>query len=251
MLYTKLPVVLLSVLAAEKNGSTNGVLAEYILRHTKEVAGMGIKELAKSCHVGVGSVSRFCREIGLEGYGELQALVTSPDFSFQRLSLPPEELAGQIGEGLRQAAVSVDRAAVTALCREILSFPKVAAFGLMKAESAAICLQSDLLMLGRQIYTNISYSEQLDYIAHADAETLILLFSYTGAYFAYPGEPFAGEALYPPQIALITGSDAPQPAYIDHLIRFSSRLDQASHPYQLELMAGLLAQECARLLDIS
>ena len=55
----------------------------------------------------------------------------------------------------------------------------------MKAESAAICLQSDLLMLGKNIYTNVSYPQQLEYIQSAGADTLILLFSYTGTYFAY------------------------------------------------------------------
>ncbi len=255
MLYGKLQVVLLSIVAAEKRDAINSVLASYILHHPEKAAGMGIKELAAKCNVGVGSVSRFCREIGLEGYGELQQLLRLPETPFQRLPFPSGEmaagLAGEVGTELARAAQSVDMGLVRAVCRDILTYPKVAAFGLMKAESAAICLQSDLALMGRLIYTNVSYAEQLQYIAQTDEKTLILLFSYTGSYFAYPGERFFGESIYPPKIVLITGSDRPPPSYIDRILSFSSGQQQPGHPYQLELMAGILAQETARMLGIS
>lgn len=255
MLYGKLPVVLLSIAATEKGDSINSLLASYILRNAGKVAGMGIKELAADCHVGIGSVSRFCREIGLESYGELQQLLSIPENEFQRLAYETEEmatgLAEKVGDGLKQAAASVDMEQVQAVCKEIRDYPQVAAFGLMKGAAAALCLQSDLLLLGKQIYTNISYPEQLDYIAHADKNDLILLFSYTGSYFDYPGERVLPENIYTPQIVLITGADKPCPHYVDRVLSFASRQDQVSHPYQLQLMAGLVAQEYARLTGIS
>ena len=36
MIYGKLPVVFLSVIASEKNGSTNSVIASYLLEHMEE-----------------------------------------------------------------------------------------------------------------------------------------------------------------------------------------------------------------------
>ena len=53
MIYGKLPVVFLSVIASEKNGSTNSVIASYLLEHMEEVKNLGIKEMAERCHVGL------------------------------------------------------------------------------------------------------------------------------------------------------------------------------------------------------
>ena len=63
MIYGKLPVVFLSTIASEKNGSTNCVIATYILEHLDEMQDIGIKEIAKKFNVAVSSISRFCKEI--------------------------------------------------------------------------------------------------------------------------------------------------------------------------------------------
>ena len=47
MIYDKLPIVFLSTLVSEKNGSTNSQIAAYILNHLEEVQNLGIKEIAK------------------------------------------------------------------------------------------------------------------------------------------------------------------------------------------------------------
>lgn len=106
-------------------------------------------------------------------------------------------------------------------------------------------------MLGKNIYTNVSYPQQLEYIQSAGADTLILLFSYTGTYFAYADRQADEEHLFLPKIVLITGTGEEVPSYIDRVVRFESRQDQLGHPYQLQLVAGLIAQEYARLTDIS
>ncbi len=53
MIYDKLPIVFLSTLVSEKNGSTNSQIAAYILNHLEEVQNLGIKEIAKECNVAV------------------------------------------------------------------------------------------------------------------------------------------------------------------------------------------------------
>ena len=83
MIYGKLPVVFLSVMATEKKGSTNSVIASYILEHMEDMRDLGIKELAARCHVGLGSVSRFCREIGLQDFVELKELLWSAEMNYQ------------------------------------------------------------------------------------------------------------------------------------------------------------------------
>ena len=86
MIYGKLPVVFLSTIASEKNGSTNCVIATYILEHLDEMQDIGIKEIAKKCNVAVSSISRFCKEIGLRDFVELKELLSSIDFYFEEQS---------------------------------------------------------------------------------------------------------------------------------------------------------------------
>lgn len=252
MLYDKLPVIFLSALASEKGDAINSQIAAYVLSHAEQVKGMGIRQLATECHVGIGTVSRFCREIGLESYAGLQQLLKDYHPTFERLEDGNgTALSQRIGVEMTLAAETVSAAEIRAVAAEIQDYRRVAAFGLMKAESAAICLQSDLLMLGKNIYTNVSYPQQLEYIQSAGADTLILLFSYTGTYFAYADRQADEEHLFLPKIVLITGTGEEVPSYIDRVVRFESRQDQLGHPYQLQLVAGLIAQEYARLTDIS
>ncbi len=186
MLYDKLPVLFLSAAASEKGDSINSQLAAYILSHADTVKGMGIRELAQQCHVGIGTVSRFCRDVGVGGYAQLQQLLQAYHPSFERVKDgAADQLSARIGQEIAFAAGTVDMAAVRAAAEDIREYKRVAAFGLMKAESAAICLQSDLLMLGKSIYTNVSFPQQLEYIRTSGKDTLVLLFSYTGAYFDY------------------------------------------------------------------
>lgn len=83
MIYDKLPIVFLSTIASEKNGSTNCVIATYILEHLKEMQNMGIKDIAKRCNVAVSSISRFCKEIGLRDFVELKELLLSTNLYFE------------------------------------------------------------------------------------------------------------------------------------------------------------------------
>jgi len=45
---------------------------------------------------------------------------------------------------------------------------------------------------------------------------------------------------------LISSKQENYPDFIDHVITFDSKRDQNSHPYQLQFIASLIAQEYAR-----
>ena len=118
---------------------------------------------------------------------------------------------------------------------------------LLKAGAVAFNLQGDLLMLNKQVYTNISYSQQIQYIVAADEDDLIIIFSYTGAYFDYQDLRALKKRLTAPKIWMISSDDREYPECIDRTILFKSLQDQNSHPYQLQFIAGLIAQEYSRL----
>ena len=87
MIYDKLPIVFLSTLVSEKNGSTNSQIAAYILNHLEEVQNLGIKEIAKECNVAVSSISRFCKEVGLRDFAEFVYMRLSTDLTVNNQSV--------------------------------------------------------------------------------------------------------------------------------------------------------------------
>ena len=74
----------------------------------------------------------------------------------------------------------------------------------------------------------------------------MIIFSYTGYYFDYPDIRTLKNKLKKPQIWLISSKQESYPEFIDHVITFDSKQDQNSHPYQLQFIASLIAQEYAR-----
>ena len=102
--YGKLPVVLLAELAAGRSDSTNCRIASYLLAHVQEAEDLGVEQLAAACYVSKSSISRFCREIGLEDFTELRDLLrhlinsfslrivkTTPNFALMVILQPLEE----------------------------------------------------------------------------------------------------------------------------------------------------------------
>ena len=154
----------------------------------------------------------------------------------------------KVKESIEMVEYSIDIKQIDLLCQEIKRYEKVAAFGLLKAGTVAFNLQTDLLMLGKQIYSNISYKQQLQYILSSTKEDLIIIFSYTGCYFDYPDLRALKNKLNAPQIWLISSKQETYPEFIDHVITFDSLQDQNSHPYQLQFIAGLIGQEYARIV---
>ena len=65
-------IILLSLINSEVNESNNYKIAKYILENITELENCSITELAKKCYVSNSSISRFCRDIGLNDYNDLK-----------------------------------------------------------------------------------------------------------------------------------------------------------------------------------
>lgn len=252
MLYGKLPIVFLSTLASEKKDSTNSQIATYLLNHLDDIKDIGIQEMAKECSVAMSSISRFCKEIGLNDFNELRELLITTNMTFEQYSTSSKakdrlkEYSSKVKESITMVEKSIDIQQIDALCKEIQKYEQVGIFGLLKAGAVAFNLQSDLLMLGKQTYSHISYKQQLQYISSTNEDDLLNIFSYTGCYFDYPDIRTLKNQLKKPQIWLISSKQESYPDFIDHVITFDSKRDQNSHPYQLQFIASLIAQEYAR-----
>lgn len=254
MIYQKLPVIFLSTVANEKHDTINAEIASYIIAHLEELQDIGIKDLAARCHVAVSQISRFVRSIGLCGFSELRDLINTSSLSFENSSAShfmeerSADYIAEIKDSIDLISQSADLEKIHVLCLDIQKYEKVAVFGLLKAESAALSLQCDLFMQHKIIYTNSSYSEQIDYITHASSDTLIIVLSYTGSYFDYVNIRGKEGHLSLPKIYMISGKQDRIPSFVHHLITFDSHSNQISHPYQLQIVAGLIAQEYANII---
>lgn len=256
MIYDKLPIVFLSTIDSEKQGSTNSQIATYILNHLEEVQNMGIKDMAYECNVAVSSISRFCKEIGLRDFAELHDLLLTTDLYFEEQSeslLKKQRVIDygrKVKESIEMVEQSIDINAIVDLCEDIQNYNRVSVFGLLKAGAVALNLQGDLLMLGKQVYTNIAYTQQIQYILTANEEDLIIIFSYTGSYFDYQDLRMLKNKLNAPKIWLISSSNERAPSFVNRVITFKSLQDQTSHPYQLQFIEGLIAQEYSKKINI-
>lgn len=255
--YGKLPIVLLSEMAAGREDSYNCRIAAWLLaRLGRRVS---VDEIAGECFVSRSAVSRFCRDIGLEDFSELRELMAASGKTFERIGaeLPPEArgpaLARRAALSMEKAAASLDPGEVARLAGEIVRARRVACFGLLKAEAAALSLQSDLVMLGRSAVTKVAFREQMEYLSAAGADDLILVFSYRGVYFDYdlPRGILRGA----PRLWMITGSQDAEARLralgirAAGVIAFASDQDFASHPYQLLTAAGIIAQAVAAEME--
>lgn len=249
MIYDKLSIIFLSIIASEKKDSTNSQIATYILNHRCQLKNIGIKEMAAECNVAISSISRFCKEIGLRDFAELKNLLISTNLHFEKLSTLNSnnerlyEYKEKVNDSIKMVVDSIDMENIVKLCDDIYNYQNIAIFGLLKAGGVALNLQCDLLMLGKQTYTNISYLQQIQYLLNADDKTLIIIFSYTGSYFDYHDTRILKKFIKNPKIWLISSCKKNYLPSIINYITFNSLHDQASHPYQLQFIAGLIAQE--------
>lgn len=210
---------------------------------------IGIQDLAKRCHVAMSSISRFCKEIGLKDFAQLKELLADPNFYFEEqsqsdsLQVRVRDYGQKIYESIQMVESSLNLKQLISLCQDLYQYQRVGIFGLLKAQTAAMNLQTDLLMTGKQVESYVSYFQQMDYILNADENDLIIILSYTGSYFEYENLRVLQKKLEAPKIWMITSVQENYPYFVDEVLTFQSLQDQGSHPYQLQFIASLIAQE--------
>lgn len=248
MMYEKLPVVLLMEMAASRQDELNHQIARYILANRDHLADITLNQLAADCHVGTGSISRFCRQIGLENFQELRSLLAvsntreRPQAS-KSWKARTDSLRQEIQSDLQETMESISEEDVIRLCQDLHRFDKIAVFGLLKAAGAALSFQADLAMLLKPVYTAFSYAAQKEYLANASKQDLIVIFAWSGSYFDYLPVRELQEGLQKATIWMIAPLDADLPPWVDHSIRFQCKPRFSSHPYTIHAAASLIVQE--------
>ena len=255
MFYGKLPIMVLSEIVSGDSDATNSHIAAYVLEHFKEIKDDSIRDLAAKTHVSTSSISRFFLDIGLRDYMELKEMIATTPLNFEICSLSDipavqkDDYISAVQDSMERVRRSIDMEKLERLARDIQRYPRVSVFGILKGETAAMNLQTDLAMLGKAAVTKLRFAEQAQCLSKTDADDLLIIFSYTGIFYdyGYPRSQAKGKSRA--KIYFITSDpNAEKSGLYDEVIWFESLQNQASHPYQLQLVAGLIAQTYAHFL---
>ena len=255
--YGKLPIVLLSELASGKEDSYNCRIAAYLLRHLGE--SISAEQIARDCFVSKRAVSRFARDVGLEDFMELRELLKNSEKTFELMEGDDSRSqAGNIvteaSRAMEMVSESLDYPALYDLVSDLIKAPRIACMGLLKAETAALNLQSDLAMLGLEAVTKVSFKDQMEYLSHTAEDEVVVIFSYQGIFFDYDLPPSVKEGKA--KIWVVTGNpkareELKKKLPLRGILSFSSHLDLISHPYQLIAVSTIIAQQLASRLQTS
>ncbi len=252
MEYGKLYTILLGTVVSDSKSAVSPIIARYILDHIHQPDAISIQGISRTCHVSPASISRFCRDIGLQDFFELKELIQQippqhPLHSSSDFAVRLKDYRDDIVSGIDMMLPSFPEEAIRRLCHLIHKYERVAVFGWLKSEAAAWILQMELAAVGKNIYTTISHRQQIEYLRQASEQDLIIILSYRGIYFEYISDPELHFLMRKPCLCFITGSEEPSPAEVDHTIRFYSEFKQTHHPHQLLFLCNVIAREYARL----
>lgn len=257
MFYSKLPIIILAEMVSEESDSIYSRLAKYILYHMDEIQDYSIRDLSARTYISISSISRFCRDIGLKDFAELKELVSGASLNFEICSSKKaaddqkDDYISSVEEALERVRRSIDMKQLYSLAEDIRVHENIYLCGILKGETAAMNLQADLVMLGKPAITKVRYSHQAELLRSVGAGDLVIIFSYTGVFYKY-GYPknLDHKKKGRPRLWFITSDpEARKNPEFDEVIWFDSMQNQASHPYQLQMVASLIAQCYGHLLE--
>ena len=249
-------MIILSEMVSSDSNSINSHLAAYILQHLDEIKTESVRDLAAKTHVSISSISRFCRDIGLNDYAELKDCIGYSPFKFDICSDSTDSAEQKsdyiraVKDSLDLVCESVNMDLLNRLAQDIYDHENVYIFGVMKGETAAMNLQSDLSVMGKHAVTKLRYAQQLQCLERCGPDDLVILFSFTGKFFdyGYPKLPHLSPMEKPKLYFITSDPKILQNRKYGEVIWFKSLQTQPSHPYQMQVIAGLITQCYLHLL---
>ncbi len=168
-------------------------LAMTLLREFAVITEKTIGEVAALCAVSKSTISKFIRQLGYENYTEFRAAGGFKEMRYGFENNYNNNIAAYIEkEGLSQylsaikqdidAVRHIDFAKIKEIAGYLASYSKVISIGLLFSEYAALDLQAKLAYNGKFIITNLSDMKQKDMLKKIDEDTLLIVYSNSGAF---------------------------------------------------------------------
>lgn len=183
-----LKIALYSILDSEDSSSNNYIIAKFILQNYNSLSGVSLTEISRKCNLSKAAVSRFCKDLGLMDYIDLQMLIRASgqnDLSSASMpdSLQKEEFFGQLDQTLKSVRKAAGDPVAEELIADLKSSRSVSAFGHLQASHIAYILGNNLGMNGIFCFCTQSWTEQMQKMKEAGRDDLFIIFSASGEYF--------------------------------------------------------------------
>ena len=184
-----LKIALFSILDNESETSNNYIIAKYILENYNQLSGVSLTEISRQCNLSKAAISRFCKELGLIDYIDLQMLiranhskareekpVLSEDEQKQVYSSRMKQMTDHFPEVMNDPAAEE-------LISDILQYKTIYTFGHLQASHIAYTLRNSLAVYGIFCYSAQSWVEQREKLKNAGKNDLVIIFSASGDFF--------------------------------------------------------------------
>ena len=205
------------ILATEEKGSTNYMIAFYILKHADELQDATTSSLALACNVSKASISRFCKYIGLEDFYTLKHLIKTN----QRIEVPKidgcKDLFSNFRYSLTQLENNIKNHDLKQLISDIHASSHVVLMGTPETFGPIISLQQNLSTLGKIVTVCIQPQIQESCLLNAKENDTIICFSQESDYLRQViTKPNRMSRPDKPTIYSITLKASTVPTYIDY-----------------------------------
>jgi DNA-binding MurR/RpiR family transcriptional regulator len=192
MLVVDLPNILSAVLEKEEMGSTNYIIADYIIKNFSHLENISTTQLANACNVSKSSISRFCRKVGLEDFFSLKVLIMnySPErtistkYNFTKTSGDDiSDFINEYANKIERIENTLDRKALHELTNDIHRYENVYLMGMQQSGGIIMALQNDLVSFNTYVSPIIEPKKQKEILLTSTSKDLIIVFSATGSFF--------------------------------------------------------------------
>lgn len=210
-----LKIALFSILDNNDEQSNNYIIATYILQNYDCLPGVSLTEMSKQCNISKAAISRFCKELGLIDYIDLQMLIRTrhSKTTAENRKMSVDEQKKNFIEELRltEEVMSqiIDNPLIEELVEDLCKYSSVYIFGHLQANHVALTLRSNLAMNNKLCSTAVSWISQKEKICNATEKDLIIVFSSSGSYFKRLDVNMSLLQKNAPKIYMITTEESP------------------------------------------
>ncbi len=183
--------LLMAVLEKEEPSSTNYIIAEYIMKNARQLKHVSTSELAEACHVSKASISRFCRNIGLDDFFMLRALIQTHypakiiPVKYNFVKHNHDDIMDYLDESvirIQQMRETINRDDLDELTDDLHQYKSIYLLAVQQSSGVALSLQNDLGNLGKFVKLVSEPKKQKEVLEKCTSEDLVIIFTATGQF---------------------------------------------------------------------
>lgn len=192
----EITTILMTVLATDEKNTTNYAIASYIMNNLsmlQKTQNLTTGFLAKQCNVSKASISRFCRDVGIEDFYTFKYLLKNfyPQNTMTKKYAFSKDVRNIQGDFLEELDNSIqyfkhhyDKNLLDELTNDLHQYKTVVLMGHQQSFAMALTLQNDLgTAFSKFTLVCGEPNRQAEFFQNGTSEDLFIVFSATGHFF--------------------------------------------------------------------